>query len=62
MKDYDRSTFSFNMTKENVSTEIIFSFRERMSFDQCRCVGVEHQVNRVKLFFMMFHFTYRYFP
>ena len=62
MKDYDRSTFSFNMTKENESTEIIFSFRERMSFNQCRCVGVEHQVNRVKLFFMMFHFTYRYFP
>ena len=57
-----RSTFSFNKTKENESTEIIFSFRERMSFNQCRCVGDEHQVNWVKLFFMMFPFTCRYFP
>ena len=43
-----RSTLSLNRlnkTKENESTEIIFSFRERMSFDQCRYVGVEHQVN-----------------
>ena len=62
MKDYDPSTFSFNMTKENESTEIIFSFGERMSFNQCRCVGVKHRVNRVKLFFMMFPFNYRYFP
>ena len=30
-----RSTFSLNKTKENESTEIIFSFWERMSFDQC---------------------------
>ena len=40
-----RQTFSFNNTKENESTETIFSFRERMPFNQCRCVGVEHQVN-----------------
>ena len=40
-----RSTFSFNKTKENESTEIIFALRERMSFNQCRCVGVEGQVN-----------------
>ena len=39
-----RSTLSLNKTKENESTEIIFSFRERMSFDQCRYVGVGHQV------------------
>ena len=39
-----RSTLSLNKTKENESTEIIFSFRERISFDQCRYVGVEHQV------------------
>ena len=30
-----QSTFSFNKTKDNESTEIIFSFRERMLFDQC---------------------------
>ena len=30
-----RSTFSFNKTKENEPTEVVFSFRERMSFDQC---------------------------
>ena len=40
-----RQTFSFNKTKENESTETIFSFRERMPFNQCGCVGVEHQVN-----------------
>ena len=40
-----QSTFSFNKTKENESTEIISSFREGMSFNQCRWVGVEHQVN-----------------
>ena len=39
-----RSTLSLNKTKENESTEIIFSFRERISFDQCRYVKVEHQV------------------
>ena len=39
-----RSTLSLNKTKENESTEIIFSFRERMSFDLCRYVKVEHQV------------------
>ena len=42
-----RSTLSLNKTKENESTEIIFSFRERISFDQCRYVGVEHQVKWV---------------
>ena len=38
------SNNSYLLTKTNESTEIIFSFRERMSFDQRWCVGVEHQV------------------